>query len=159
MPGPGSSRRGRNDGKRGLAQGWIPLREQERRLLRYEGRVQVRAQVQHQKGTLFRLDERGPMRYQVMGPERHLLLRPERLPFPALWRLQDRGPFGGQGFPQPSRGRESAKTKSEAKGQEARRKTSEVLGGRKLGWRAAHGDKRKAHTGCYVLRLWFLQYR
>gem|GEM_PF-4413145 len=29
-----SGQRGRSDGKRGPAQGWIPLREQERRLLR-----------------------------------------------------------------------------------------------------------------------------
>ena len=41
-------------------------------------------QVQYQKGTLFRFDERVPMRDQIMGPERHLLLRPELLPFPAL---------------------------------------------------------------------------
>ena len=34
MLGPESSQRGRNDGKRGLAQGWIPLQKQDRRLLR-----------------------------------------------------------------------------------------------------------------------------
>ena len=64
--------------------------------------------MQHQKGTLFRFDERVPMRYQVMGPERHLLLQPERLPFPALsrWllRVSEPGPHKGQALPLPSRG-------------------------------------------------------
>jgi hypothetical protein len=51
------------------------------------------------------------MRYQVMGPERWLLLRPERLPFPALLRrllqVPEQGPHKGQGLPQPYRGRET----------------------------------------------------
>ena len=68
--------------------------------------MRVRAQVQRQEGTLFRFDERGPIRYQVTGPERHLLLQPERLPFPTLLRPQERRPFRGQGLPQPSGGRE-----------------------------------------------------
>jgi hypothetical protein len=62
------------------------VREQERRLLRCEDRVRVRVRDQHLKGTLFRLDERGPMRYQVRGPERCLLLRPERVPLRWLLR-------------------------------------------------------------------------
>ena len=47
---------------------------------------------------------RRPVRGPSMGPERLPLQWPERLQFPALWRLQDRGPFKGQGFPQPSGG-------------------------------------------------------
>ena len=64
--------------------------------------MRVWAQVQHPEEKLRRLDERGPMRYQVMGPERCLLLRPERSPFPALLRQPLRVPDKGQGLPQPS---------------------------------------------------------
>ena len=43
-----------------------------------------------------------------MGPERGLLLRPERLPFPALLlrllQVPEQGPHQGQALPQPSRG-------------------------------------------------------
>ena len=88
-----------------------PARRQERRLLQHEDRARVGVQVQHQKETPFRLDERVPMRYQVMGPERWLLLRPERLPFPTLLRrllrAPERGPHKGQEFPLRSGGRES----------------------------------------------------
>ena len=48
--------------------------------------MRVWAQVQYPEEKLFRLDERGPMRLRVTGPERCLLLRPERLPFPWLLR-------------------------------------------------------------------------
>jgi hypothetical protein len=48
------------------------------------------------------------MRYQIMGPERWLLLRPERLPFPTLLRrllqVPEQGPGKGQELPQPYRG-------------------------------------------------------
>lgn len=46
-----------------------PVRRQDRRQLRHEARVWVRVQVQYPEGMLFRLDERVPMRYQIMGPE------------------------------------------------------------------------------------------
>ena len=62
--------------------------------------MRVSEQMQHQEGTLFRLDERGLVRGQVRGPERPLLLRPERLPFPALLRTQERGPAKGQALAQ-----------------------------------------------------------
>ena len=118
--GPESSQRGRSDGKRGLAQGWTPLQEQERRLLRvlecgpertlfrgleltllralarnplrhqdlrllrYEGRVRLRTQVQHRKQALMRFDERAQARGPVIGPKRGLLQWQVRLLFPAL---------------------------------------------------------------------------
>jgi len=82
-----------------------PLMQPDRQPLRCENRVRFRAQVQHQKVTLFRLDERGPMRYQVMGAERPLLLRAGRRPFPALLRMQEWRPFRGRELPQPSAGR------------------------------------------------------
>jgi hypothetical protein len=63
-----------------------PLRQQERRLLRHEDRVKLRAQVQHQEGTLFRLDERAQVRGPVIGLERWLLQMQERLLLPALLR-------------------------------------------------------------------------
>jgi hypothetical protein len=74
------------------AQARKPVRRQERRLLRHEDRARVGVQVQHQKETLFRFDERVPMRYQVVGQERRLLLRPEPLLFPVPCRPQEREP-------------------------------------------------------------------
>ena len=53
VPGPESSQRGRSDGKKDLAQGWMPLQKQERRLLR--------------------LLERGPERTLFRGLEQTLL--------------------------------------------------------------------------------------
>jgi len=82
------------------------LRQRERRLLRYEGRVRFRAQVQHRNLMLLGFEYRRLVRGPSMGPERWLSQRPERLPFPTLWRPQERGPFRGQGLPQRSRGRE-----------------------------------------------------
>ena len=41
--------------------------------MRYDDRVRFRVQVQYPEEKLFRLDERGPMRLRVMGPERPLL--------------------------------------------------------------------------------------
>jgi hypothetical protein len=46
------------------------VREQERRLLRHEDRVQLRAQVLDRDRALLRLDERVQARGLVMGPER-----------------------------------------------------------------------------------------
>ena len=70
--------------------------------------MRVRAQMRHQKRTLFRPDEQVPMPCQVMGPERCLLLRPERFPFPALLRrllqVPEQRPDRGQGLPQRSGG-------------------------------------------------------
>ena len=92
--------------------------------------MRVRAQVQHQKETPFRLNERVPMRYQVMGQERRLLLRPERLPFPALYwwllRMPEQGPHRGQGLPQPSGGWEFGRTKSKGKSQKPKRRMAEA---------------------------------
>ena len=72
--------------------------------------MRVRAQVQYPEEKLFRLDERVPMRYQVMGEERCLLPRPERLPSPVLLQrllqVPEKGPLRGQALAQPSRGRE-----------------------------------------------------
>jgi hypothetical protein len=46
------------------------LRQPERRLLRCEGRVLFRVQMQHLEQALLRLAERGLVRGLVMGPER-----------------------------------------------------------------------------------------
>ena len=68
---------------------------------------------------LFRLDERVPMRCRVMGPKRRLLLRPERLLFPALLRrllqVPEQIPFRGQELPQPYRGRWQGRTKPDVR--------------------------------------------
>ena len=149
--GPESSQRGRSDGKRGLAQGWTPLQEQERRLLRvlecgpertlfrgleltllralarnplrhqdlrllrYEGRVRFRTQVQHRNRVLLGFEYRGLVRRPSMEPELLPLRWLERLRFPALCRPQERCPFRGQGLPPPSRGREFARAKPEVR--------------------------------------------
>jgi hypothetical protein len=59
------------------------LRQQGRRL-RYEGRVRLRAQVQHREQVLLRFDERGLVRGLDMGLKQGLLQRQERLLFSAL---------------------------------------------------------------------------
>ena len=79
--------------------------------MRYEDRVRFRAQVLSRNRVLLGYECRRPVRGPSMGPERLPLQRPERLRFPALLRLQERGPFRGQGLPQPSRGREFARAK------------------------------------------------
>lgn len=71
------------------AQARKPWRRQERRLLRHEDRARVGVQAQYQKETPFRLDERVPRRYQVMGQERRLLLRLEPLLFSVPCRPQE----------------------------------------------------------------------
>ena len=68
------------------------LRAQARKPLRHQDRARVGVQAQYQKETPFRLDERVPRRYQVMGQERRLLLRPEPLLFSVPCRPQERGP-------------------------------------------------------------------
>ena len=82
------------------------MRMQDRRLLRNDDRVRVRAQVQHQEGSLFRLEERVQARGLVMGPERvH-----EQPLYPVPWRrllqVPEQRPHRGQALAQPSRGRE-----------------------------------------------------
>ena len=82
----------------------VPVRKQKRRLLRHEDRVRVSAQVQYPEEKPFRLEKHVPIRCQVTGPEQCLLLRPERLPFPALWRLllqvPEQNPLKGQALAQ-----------------------------------------------------------
>ena len=63
VPGPESSQRG-SDGKWGLAQGWIPLREQERRLLRVRERGPERTPFRGLEQMLFRTQAREPLRQQ-----------------------------------------------------------------------------------------------
>jgi hypothetical protein len=57
-----SSQRGRSDGKRGLAQGWISLREQERRLLRLLERGLERTLFRGLEQMLLRTLAREPLR-------------------------------------------------------------------------------------------------
>ena len=86
MPGPESSQRGRSDGKRGLAQGWIPLREQERRLLRLLEQGPERTLFRGRRQTLFRTQAREPLRQQ----ERRLLRDEDRVQVRA--QVQSRNP-------------------------------------------------------------------
>ena len=67
--------------------------------------MRFRAQVQCRNQVLLGYEYRRPVRGPSMGPERWQLLWPERLLYPALCRPQGRGPFRGQGLPQPSGGR------------------------------------------------------
>ena len=80
------------------------LRQQERRLRRCEGRVRLRMQVQRREQALARFDERGLVRGPVTGLELASLQRQVRLLLPVLkrrlLRMQERGPFRGQGLPQ-----------------------------------------------------------
>ena len=73
--------------------------------MRYEDRVRFRAQVLSRNQVLLGFEDRRLLRVPSMRPERWLLQWPERLLFPALSRPQERRPFRGQGFPQPSGGR------------------------------------------------------
>ena len=73
--GQSQGQRSRSDGKRGLVQDWIPLRKQERRLVRVRERGPDR--------TLLRGLEQPPLRTQEQRPERKL--------FCGLMRAQERG--------------------------------------------------------------------
>ena len=55
--------------------------------------------------VLLGFEDRRLLRGPSTGPERWLLQWPERLQLPELRRPQERGPYKGQGLPQPSRGR------------------------------------------------------
>ncbi len=123
----------RGDGKRGLAQGWLPLQKQERRLLRarergpertlFRGReptrlrTQARKPLRQQGRWLFRNEDRARFRVQVLSRNQVLLgfeyrrpvrgpsMEPERLPLQRPERLL----FPGLGRPQergPVRGQE-----------------------------------------------------
>jgi hypothetical protein len=59
-----SSQRGRSDGKRELAQGWIPLREQKRRLLRVRKRGPKRTLFRGLEQTLLWVLAREPLQKQ-----------------------------------------------------------------------------------------------
>jgi hypothetical protein len=112
--------------------------------------------VQNREEALLRLVERAPMRCQVGGPERRLLLRPERLPFPTLLQrlLQapEQRPLRGQGLPPQSgewahRGNskfkmQSAKSRNHRKGNDLEPRRT-MYGVRMVG-------------PCYVLGLWVL---
>jgi hypothetical protein len=103
---------------------WL-LRQQERLLLRYEGRVPLRTQMQHREQVLLRFDERVPAR----GHERPLYRAPQR----RLLRAPERGPRRGQELPLWSGGWEFARTKSKGKSQKAKRKTEEPSERTRLG--------------------------
>ena len=68
-------------------------------MLRYEDRVQFKAQLQGSEQVRARMDERAQVRGPVIVPERGQ----ERLPFPVperrLLRVPERGPSRGQEFP------------------------------------------------------------
>ena len=68
-------------------------------MLRYEDRVQFKAQLQGSEQVRARMDERAQVRGPVIVPERGQ----ERLPFPVperrLLRVPERGPHRGQELP------------------------------------------------------------
>ena len=88
------------------AQARKPLRQQGRQPLRDEDRALFRAPEQRRNQVLLGFECRRLARGPSMGPMRLPLQWPERLPLPTLLRRQERGPFRGQAFPQPSRRRE-----------------------------------------------------
>jgi len=59
-----SGQRGRSDGKRGLAQGWIPLQKQDRPLLRLLEQGPERTLFRGLEQKLFRTQAREPLRQQ-----------------------------------------------------------------------------------------------
>jgi len=75
------------------------LRQGERRLLRYEGRAQFKAQLQEPEQVQVWMDEWTQERGPVFGLERGH----ERAPYPdperRLLRTPERGPHQGQEFP------------------------------------------------------------
>jgi hypothetical protein len=85
--------------------------------------VRFRAQVQSRNQVQLGFQDRRLLRVPSMGPERPLLLRPERLPFPALLRrllqVPEQGPYKGQALPLLSGGR-AHRGKSKCKMQSAK---------------------------------------
>jgi hypothetical protein len=78
----------------------VPVGKQKRRLLWHEDRVQLRAQELNRDRALLRLEARGLVRGQVIGPERGH----ERPLYPVPWRrllqVPDRSPHKGQALAQ-----------------------------------------------------------
>jgi hypothetical protein len=122
--------------------------------------VRFRAQVQHREQTLLGFEYRRPVRGPRMEPELLPLRWLERLRLPRLCRPQERGPLRGQGFPQPSRGRENGMAgevrgqKLDARIQKCRRRNT-VHGVRCTTARRTMCDARRNEPS-YVWGLWFL---
>jgi len=114
--------------------------------------VRVRVQVQCRNQVLLGYEYRRPVRGLVTGLERELLQRQELLRFPALRRPQERGPFRGQGLPQPYRGQRRPDN-SETRIQRpetrtlGRRKSWDVRAGPKSEARCQMAEVRSADSG------------
>jgi len=110
-----------------------PERGLDRRLLRTPERSEeqglVRGRDRYPERMLFRTTGEGlerrplptPRQTQVRGPRRTSLQEPGQ----RLQRVLERGPFRGQGLPQPSGGWEIGRTKSKGKSQKPKRKMAE----------------------------------
>jgi len=82
------------------------LQTEEQLLLRYVGRVQVRAKLMGLEDVRLQMDERTPARGLVFGPEQGKKQTPDLGPKQRLLQLEEREPHRGLHLPQWSRGQD-----------------------------------------------------